>query len=142
MHLTIGLLNNFKSKPSDALIVNVSSSLGYIPTSVINPVYNGTKAWVHFCNINIRTQLKDAKVRVVEIAPPTMATDLHRERANPDDNMMEKHSAALSVEEFMVYVTKLGRRIRRSLGLGMSQKVVGRWYNEFGSDDEKVAGTK
>jgi len=75
MHLAIGLLDHFKSKPSGALIVKVSSFLGYIPTSVINPVYNGTKAWVHFWSMNMRTQLEDTKVRVVEIAPPTVATD-------------------------------------------------------------------
>ncbi|KAL2054783.1 hypothetical protein ABVK25_005087 [Lepraria finkii] len=32
--------------------------------------------------------------------------DLHRERSDPDDNKKEKNSAALSVEEFMDFVTK------------------------------------
>ena len=47
MHLTLHLLKHFKSKPN-ALIVNVSSVLGFVPFSVINPVYCGTKAWMHF----------------------------------------------------------------------------------------------
>ncbi|KAL2040679.1 hypothetical protein N7G274_006658 [Stereocaulon virgatum] len=55
MHLTIGLLPHFKSKFS-ALNVNVSSVIGFIPISIINPVYNGTKAWLHFWSMNLRTQ--------------------------------------------------------------------------------------
>jgi len=42
MHLAVGLLPHFRQKPG-AVIMNVSSVLGYIPTSIINPVYNGTK---------------------------------------------------------------------------------------------------
>lgn len=142
MHLAIGLLPHFKFHPNGALIVNVSSVLGYIPTSVINPVYNGTKAWVHMWSMNLRTQLKETKVRVVEIVPPTVATDLHREREDPDDNKKKKNSAALSVEEFMKDVTKGWGEDREVLGAGMGQKVVDRWYGEFGGDYEKVAGTK
>jgi len=37
MHLAICLLPHFKQKPG-AVIMNVSSVLGYIPTSIINPV--------------------------------------------------------------------------------------------------------
>ena len=142
MHLTIGLLDHFKSKSDGALIVNVSSVLGYIPISVINPVYNGTKAWLHFWSMNLRTQLKDTKVKVVEIAPPTVATDLHRERADPDDNKKEKNSAALSVDEFMNFIIKDWEADKEVIGAGSSQKVVDRWYNEFGPDYEKAAGTK
>lgn len=142
MHLAIGLLDHFKSKPNGALVVNVSSVLGYIPTSVINPVYNGTKAWMHFWSMNLRTQLKDTKISVVEIAPPTVATDLHRERADPDDNKKEKNSSALSVDEFMNFITKDWKADKETIGAGPSQKVVDRWYHEFGPDYEKVAGTE
>lgn len=37
MHLAVGLLPHLKQK-SGAVIMNVSSVLGYIPTSIINPV--------------------------------------------------------------------------------------------------------
>lgn len=37
MHLAIGLLSHFKQKPG-AVIMNVSSVLGFIPFSIINPV--------------------------------------------------------------------------------------------------------
>lgn len=91
--------------------------------------------------MNLRTQLKDTGVRVVEIAPPTVETDLHREREDPDDNKKGKNSAALSVEEFMADVTRGWEADKEVIGAGPSQKVVERWYEEFGPDYEKVAGT-
>lgn len=53
MHLALELLEHFKSK-EHAVIMNVSSVLGFVPFSVINPVYNGTKAWLHFWSMALR----------------------------------------------------------------------------------------
>lgn len=136
MHLAIGLLPHFRSKRS-AVVMNVSSVLGYLPSSIINPVYNGTKAWVHFFSMNLRTQLKGSNVRVVEIAPPQVSTDLHRERENPDDN---KGPEAMSVEQFMDDVVASWKKGEETIGAGPSKGVVGRWYGEFGEDYEKAAG--
>ena len=141
MHLAIGLLPHLKTK-AHPLIVNVSSVLGYIPFSIVNPVYNGTKAWSHFWSMNLRTQLKDTNVKVIEIAPPTVATELHRERADPDDNKKEKNSSALSVEEFMDEVSKDWLAGHDVIGAGMAKGVIDRWYKEFGPQYEKAAGTK
>ncbi|KAI4131108.1 MAG: hypothetical protein LQ347_003120 [Umbilicaria vellea] len=141
MHLAIGFLDHFKSHANGAVIVNVSSVLGYIPFSVVNPVYNGTKAWLHFWSMNLRTQLKDTKVRVIEIAPPTVATDLHRDRTDPDDNKKDKNPNALSVEEFMEDITTAWKNGEEVIGAGSSITVVDRWYKEFGPDYEKTAGT-
>jgi short-subunit dehydrogenase involved in D-alanine esterification of teichoic acids len=142
MHLAIGFLEHFKSKPS-ATIVNVSSVLGYIPTSIINPVYNGTKAWLHFWTMTLRTQLgksSDGKqIKVVEIAPPTVATDLHRDRQDPDDNKKDKNPNSLDVSEFMEYVREGFEADKDTIGAGTSVEVVERWYKEFGSDYEKAA---
>ncbi|KAK8069207.1 hypothetical protein PG994_005823 [Apiospora phragmitis] len=131
MHLAVGLLSHFKSKPH-AIIINVSSVLGFVPFSIINPVYNGTKAWLHFWSMNLRTQLQDTNVRVVEIAPPTVATDLHRERDNPDDNKKENNAKALSVEEFMDEVSKKLEQGDETIGAGMGADVVSKWYGAFG----------
>lgn len=146
MHLTIALLPHFRSKSHGAVIMNVSSLLGYIPISIINPVYNGTKAWLHMWSMNLRTQLAQDEgtknIKVVEIAPPTVATDLHREREDPDDNKKEKNSNSLNVEEFMQELVRGWEADEEVIGAGMNQKVVQRWYGEFGPDYEKVAGTK
>lgn len=47
MHQAIGLLPYLMSKPK-AMIINVSSILGYVPFSILNTVYNDTTVWVHF----------------------------------------------------------------------------------------------
>ncbi|OTA86913.1 hypothetical protein M434DRAFT_399718 [Hypoxylon sp. CO27-5] len=131
LHLAVRFLPHLKSKPH-ALIVNVSSVLGYVPFSIINPIYNGTKAWVHFWSMNLRSQLKDTNVRVVEIAPPTVATDLHRERDDPDDNKKEKNPNSLSLEEFMEEVSQKLENGEETIGAGMSADLVRRWYSTFG----------
>ncbi|CAJ2509361.1 Uu.00g143870.m01.CDS01 [Anthostomella pinea] len=132
MHLAVGLLPHLKSKPH-ALIVNVSSVLGFVPFSIINPVYNGTKAWLHFWSMNLRTQLKDTKVHVVEIAPPMVESDLHREREDPDDNKKKNNSNALTVDEFMEEVSKKMEKGDEMISAGMGAKVVENWYSAFGS---------
>jgi short-subunit dehydrogenase involved in D-alanine esterification of teichoic acids len=139
MHLTSLLLDHFKSKPA-AVIMNVSSVLGYYPVSIINPVYNATKAWVHFFTMNLRTQLKDSNIKVVEIVPPTVATNLHRDRSDPDDNKKDKNPNALSVEEFMEFLTNGWQTDADVIGAGMGEGLVERWYGDFGPDYEKVGG--
>ncbi|KAK5119555.1 hypothetical protein LTR85_007383 [Meristemomyces frigidus] len=141
MHLAVGLLPHFRQK-SGAVIMNVSSVLGYIPTSIINPVYNGTKSWMHFWSLNLRTQLEQggANIRVIEIAPPSVGTDLHRERKDPNDNKKDKNPSALSVEEFMNEIIEAWKADKDIIGAGPSQKIVDRWYGEFGADYDKAAG--
>ncbi|KAI8161485.1 hypothetical protein K4K49_001731 [Colletotrichum sp. SAR 10_70] len=143
MHLALGLLPHLQEKES-ALIINVSSVLGFIPFSIINPVYNGTKAWLHFWSMNLRTQLKNcgSKVRVVEIAPPTVATDLHRERSDPNDNKKENNPNALSVDEFMEEVAKKLENGDETIGPGMAGEVIDRWYGAFGEQYAKAASGK
>lgn len=85
MHLALGLVSHFRAKPS-AVIINVSSVLGFVTFSILNPVYNGTKAWLHFWTMTLRVQLKDTNVKVIEVAPPQVGTNLHRDREDPDDN--------------------------------------------------------
>ena len=79
------------------------------PVSIINPVYNGCKSWIHSFTTNLRTQLAavDSKIKVVEIVPPTVETALHRDRKNPDDNKRAQgNQSALSVQEFMDDISK------------------------------------
>ncbi|KAK5994794.1 putative oxidoreductase DltE [Cladobotryum mycophilum] len=132
MHLALGFLPHFQTKPS-ATIINVSSVLGFVPFSVINPVYNGTKAWLHFWSMNLRSQLQSAgsKIRVVEIAPPMVESDLHRERADPDDNKKTRNSVAMSIDEFMDEVSVKLETGKEMITAGRGNKVVEKWYDNF-----------
>jgi uncharacterized oxidoreductase len=58
-----------------ATLLNVSSGLAFVPLSVF-PVYCATKAAVHSFSLSLRHQLKDSKIKVIELIPPYVATEL------------------------------------------------------------------
>ena len=143
LHLTMHLLPHLRKQQSP-VIINVSSILGFLPFSFINPIYNGTKAWVHFWSLNLRTQLAGEKspVRVVEIAPPTVGTDLHREREDPDDNEKENNKKTLTVDEFMKEVSEKLEKGEQMISAGPGVQIVDDWYKTFGKqyrDAEKAS---
>ncbi len=61
----------------EALIVNLSSGLAFIPMPA-SPVYSATKAAMHSFTQSLRVQLEGSKVTVVELAPPGTETPLLR----------------------------------------------------------------
>lgn len=58
-----------------ATLVNVSSGLAFVP-SVRFPVYCATKAAVHSWTLSLRHQLRHTGIKVVELIPPYVATEL------------------------------------------------------------------
>ncbi|KXJ90262.1 short-chain dehydrogenase [Microdochium bolleyi] len=148
MHLALHFLPHFRGKqggqPQPCTIMNVSSGLGFVPFSIINPVYNGTKAWVHFWSLNLRTQLGKQgggleHVRVVEIVPPMVESDLHREREDPDDNKKKNNNMALTMAEFMKDVTQGLEGGKTTVGAGMALKSIEKWEGAFGGMYEDAA---
>lgn len=123
MHLVLQLHKHLKSKPN-ALVVNVSSVLGFVPFSTLNPVYCATKSWMHFWSMSLRKQLEGSNIRVVEIAPPMVATDLHRERDNLDDNKKENAPQTLLVDEFVNEVTQKWKQGETLISAGPGNKIV------------------
>jgi short-subunit dehydrogenase involved in D-alanine esterification of teichoic acids len=141
MHLSLAFLPHFTSLPDDkkGVIINVSSILAYLPYSVINPVYNGTKAWVHMFSMNLRSQYeKSGKIKVVEIAPPTVATALHRDRTDPSDNSKEKNQSAMSVDEFVQEVEAGWQQGIGIIAPGPAGSVVDAWYEAMGEKYDKA----
>jgi uncharacterized oxidoreductase len=69
-------LPQLKARP-DALIVNVSSGLAFVPFP-LSPVYSAAKAGIHAYTLCLRAQLIRSKIRVVELAPPGTETPLFR----------------------------------------------------------------
>jgi len=58
-----------------AILVNVSSGLAFVPMARF-PVYCATKAAVHSFTLSLRHQLKGSGVKVIELIPPYVATEL------------------------------------------------------------------
>ena len=74
-------------KSSNAVLVNVSSGLAYVPFAQA-PVYSGTKSALHFWTKSIRLHLKPHKIKVVELLPPVVDTPLaHGADIAEDDNL-------------------------------------------------------
>ena len=131
IHLANAFLPHFLSK-KHAVIANVSSVLGIVPFSIVNPGYNGTKAYMHFYSEAQRVQLAHTPVRVVEILPPQVATALHRDRVDPADNTPEKSPTSLTPEQFMQEVAEQLQQDKDVVTAGPGKKLVGQWYDTFG----------
>ncbi|MDN4640782.1 SDR family NAD(P)-dependent oxidoreductase [Agreia sp. PsM10] len=100
IRLTYALLPLLAGK-ADAAIVNVTSSLAFVPYPV-TPTYNATKAALHSFTESLRVQLSSAAtgIQVIEIVPPGVRTDLLDQRDN-------EH--ALPLEDFLTELLGLLR---------------------------------
>ncbi len=56
-------------------IINVSSALAFVPMTAA-PIYSATKAAIHSYTTSLRFQLRDLGVRVIELMPPLVKTDM------------------------------------------------------------------
>jgi uncharacterized oxidoreductase len=74
LRVTNAFLSHLRQQPS-ATLINVSSGLAFLPLAQF-PVYCATKAFVHSFSMSLRHQLRGTSVRVVELAPPWVRTDL------------------------------------------------------------------
>ena len=75
-HLAALFAPYFMNK-KEAAIINVTSGLGIVPL-VITPVYSATKAGLHSFSVSLRKQLAETSIKVFEIIPPIVDTDLDR----------------------------------------------------------------
>ncbi|GAA1953746.1 SDR family NAD(P)-dependent oxidoreductase [Microbacterium aquimaris] len=87
---------------ADATIVTVSSGLAFVPLRS-TPSYNASKAAIHMLSESLRLQLADTSVRVVELEPPAVATDLmpgqrHSRIAMPLDHFVDEVMSILAAE--------------------------------------------
>lgn len=73
-------------KSKNAVLINVSSGLAYVPFSQA-PVYSGTKSALHFWTQAIRPQLKEHTIKVIELLPPVVDTKLAKDASLEDDNL-------------------------------------------------------
>lgn len=64
-------------KQKEAAIINVSSGLGFVPLAMM-PVYCATKAALHSFTWSLRHQLRKTAIKVFELIPPTVDTELDR----------------------------------------------------------------
>lgn len=90
IHLASLFIPYFLQRPATTateptLIVNVTSGLAYIPFAP-GPVYSATKAAMHSYSMAMRYSLSETNVRMIELAPPAVQTNLGMDATgNPHD---------------------------------------------------------
>lgn len=98
IRLTSALIDQLKRQPQ-ATIIHNTSVLAFLPLAA-TAVYSASKAALHSYAMSQRFMLRDTKVRVQEIAPPWVDTDLIKKsgdpRAMPLDVFIEETMVALA----------------------------------------------
>jgi short-subunit dehydrogenase involved in D-alanine esterification of teichoic acids len=90
-------IEHLQAQP-DATIVTVSSGLAFSPLGA-TPSYCASKAAIHMLSESIRLQLADTSVKVAELEPPSVQTDL---MPGQRDN-----AAAMPLDDFIAEVMAL-----------------------------------
>lgn len=84
---TVRMVNQFLphlESQGFAAIVNVSSGLAFVPLPIA-PIYCAAKAGVHSFTQSLRVQLKNTRIKVLELAPPMTRTPLFAGDIRADD---------------------------------------------------------
>jgi uncharacterized oxidoreductase len=81
IRLTSALIEHLKNQANAAVIYN-TSALAFVPLALTG-VYSSTKAALHSYVLSQRYRLKGTSVRVLEIAPPWVQTDLLNSSEDP-----------------------------------------------------------
>jgi len=132
IRMTSALVEHLKGK-KDAVIAYTSSVVGFVPMAV-TAVYSATKAALHSYALSQRFLLKGAGVRVLEIAPPWIRTDLMNSRtaeeAMPLDQFIAETMTVLAThaDEILVEGAKAFRA-----NAGPNEHALVNSFNEFAS---------
>jgi uncharacterized oxidoreductase len=81
IRLTSALIEHLKKRP-DATVIYNTSALAFVPLA-LTAVYSSTKAALHSYVLSQRYKLKATSVRVLELSPPWVQTDLLNSKEEP-----------------------------------------------------------
>ncbi|WP_448097828.1 SDR family oxidoreductase [Luteibacter yeojuensis] len=120
IRMTAALMETLKAQPEAAIIHN-TSVVAFQPLAT-NAVYSATKAALHSYTQTQRFALRNTAVKVIEIAPPWVNTDLiHKSddpRAMPLDVYIKDTMTQLATDSTGIYV----ERVREMLNVPRSEE--------------------
>lgn len=90
LRVTSALIEHLKAQPSATIVYN-TSGLAFVPLAATS-VYSATKAALHSYVLSQRFKLRNSSVKVLELAPPWVRTDLMNSR---------EAEAAMPLNEFI-----------------------------------------
>jgi uncharacterized oxidoreductase len=119
IRMTGALIDHLK-RQNDAAVINNSSVLAFVPLAM-SAVYSSTKAALHSYTMSLRHRLRGTPVKVLEIAPPWVQTDLHNSnnepRAMPLAQFIEETMRVLGTDAEEVLVER-AKPLRNNAGPG------------------------
>jgi len=108
IRLTSALIEHMKKRESAAILI-VSSVLGFTPMAM-TAVYSSTKAALHSYSQSLRFKLRHSPVRVLEVIPPWVRTELlnssEESRAMPLDEFIQETMKALRTDADEILVPR------------------------------------
>jgi uncharacterized oxidoreductase len=91
IRMTSALIDHLK-KQNTAAVINVTSGLAFVPMAV-TAIYSSTKAALHSYTLSMRYKLKGTPVKVLELAPPWVRTDLMNSNEAPQAMPLDEFTA-------------------------------------------------
>jgi len=126
IRMTSALIEHLKTK-DDAVVAYTSSVLAFVPLA-LTAVYSASKAALHSYVLSQRFMLRDTSVRVLEIAPPWVRTDLmnsrEAEQAMPLGQFIDETMAVLGTDADEILVEQ-AKGFRANPGPGEHALVKG-----------------
>jgi uncharacterized oxidoreductase len=117
IRMTSALIEHLKSK-DNAVVAYTSSVLAFVPMAVTG-IYSSTKAALHSYALSQRFMLRNTGVRVIEIAPPWVRTELmnsqEAEQAMPLDQFIAETMAILGTDADEI-VVDAAKQFRANVG--------------------------
>jgi short-subunit dehydrogenase involved in D-alanine esterification of teichoic acids len=95
--LTKAFLPFMQNKDKESALIYVTSGLALVPMTRCSN-YCASKAALHHFILCLREQLKGSKVKVVELYPPAVQTELHDAKHQPD--IKDGHKIGMPLDEF------------------------------------------
>ena len=129
IRLIDAFVDHLRTRPA-ATIMTVSSGLAFAPLQV-TPTYNATKAAIHMLSESIRLQLAATTVEVLELEPPSVATDLLPGQ--------KESSFAMPLDDFVAEVVELLERQPEEVEIQVENVRFLRYGEARGDYDQVVA---
>lgn len=136
MHLAALFTPHFLMK-KEAAIVNIGSGLGLVPLQIA-PAYSASKAGLHSFSISLRRQLKNTSIKVFEILPPIVDTNLDKgardkrgqhDKGIPAEDAAKQSIAGLAKDQYEMAIGKIkflrvGNRIAPAFFLNLLNRAA------------------
>lgn len=122
--LTNAFLPFLKSQKEESALIYTTSGLALVPI-LRCANYCASKAALHHYILCLREQLKESTVKVVELFPPAVQTELHDEKHQPD--IKNGRQLGMPLKQFTNEAYEGLAAGKKDVAVGNAQD----WYNKF-----------